>query len=233
MVLPRSVAIAATLLAAAPAVFGAELRGRVAWKGEPPEASIVNLKELASADKIEGCGETRRVSQRLLIDPTGGVANAVVWVSTGDGPPAQPPTVAIDQAGCAFTPHVVVMRPGQTLAVGNSDPITHNVRIFQDRAMVVNAFQDANAPPVTRRFDAPGRYLIRCGMHKWMYAWAVVAERGTYAVTGADGRFTMDVPPGRHQLRLWHETLGERTRDIEVAPRGQDELVMVVDAQGE
>ena len=237
MALPRSAAIAAALLAVAPSVFGAERRGRVAWQGQPPAASVLNLEDMASRDTLEGCGATRRVSQRLLIGPDGGIANVVVWIDTGQAAPASdghvPQTVRIEQEGCAFIPHVVVMRPGQTLAVGNSDPITHDVRIFQDRTMVINTFQDAKAPPVVRRFDAPGRYLIRCGLHQWMYAWAVVAEGGTYAVTGSDGRFTMNLPPGRHRLRLWHETLGERTRDIDVAASGQGELVVWLKGEGE
>jgi hypothetical protein len=51
-----------------------------------------------------------------------------------------------------------------------------------------------------------------------MQGWIVVVDHPYYAVTDADGRFTLaDVPPGDYQLDVWHETLGEVTKPVSVA----------------
>ena len=51
---------------------------------------------------------------------------------------------------------------------------------------------------------------MRCGLHPWMHAFVVQAAHDLYAVSGPDGTFSLkNVPPGRHTLHLWHETLGE------------------------
>src|SRR5439155_24832320 len=70
-----------------------------------------------------------------------GVKNAFVWLASdpatasGKGlavhPSLQQPAnlrVEIDQPRCAFVPHAVGVREGQTLVVKNSSPVTHNVR---------------------------------------------------------------------------------------------------------
>jgi len=52
-----------------------------------------------------------------------------------------------------------------------------------------------------------------------MKGWIVVAEHPYYAVTDAQGRFALsEVPAGDYQLHVWHETLGELTQPVSVAP---------------
>ncbi len=48
-------------------------------------------------------------------------------------------------------------------------------------------------------------------------AWIVVAEHPCYTVAEETGSFRLaDVPAGSHQLKVWHETLGETTKDVKV-----------------
>jgi hypothetical protein len=49
-----------------------------------------------------------------------------------------------------------------------------------------------------------------------------VVEHPFFAVTGADGSFSMQgVPPGQYTLAAWHEKLGTREQVVSVSPGGQ------------
>src|SRR5437764_717248 len=62
---------------------------------------------------------------------------------------------------------------------------------------------------------------ITCDLHSWMKSWVVVAEHPYYAVTDAAGAFRIAaVPPGKYRLRMWHEVLGDVSREVEVGPQG-------------
>ena len=195
--MPVSLSVA-LLLGSIPA---APISGRVLVAGTPPARPVVQV----NVDK-KFCG-TERATADLEVAPDGALANAVV--SLEDPPPGSlkdaPREVEVRQEGCVFSPHVVLLPPGGALRFTNGDPIAHQVRLLG--AVPQNAMQTRNVW-VSRRFDAPGEYPVRCDIHPWMSAWGVVMRHPYYAVTDAAGRFSIDAPPGRYQVRVWHETLG-------------------------
>ena len=114
----------------------------------------------------------------------------------------------MNQRECVFSPHVVAMNRGGELAIRNSDQVIHNVRIFREGepSMLMHRWQKEDAADIRWRFTEPGRYIVRCGVHPWMYAWVVVAP-GACVVTDPEGWFTIPgVPAGRYTLHVWHET---------------------------
>jgi hypothetical protein len=49
----------------------------------------------------------------------------------------------------------------------------------------------------------------------------IVADHPFYAVTDAQGRFTLgNVPPGQYTLQVWHERLGQLTSTVSVTGEG-------------
>lgn len=55
---------------------------------------------------------------------------ALVYIKTGlesQSYPAATTKVVIDQKGCLFAPRIVGARTGQTIAVKNSDPVSHSI----------------------------------------------------------------------------------------------------------
>jgi len=147
------------------------------------------------------------------------VANAVVWLQ-GPAAPAPPATAAMDQQGCEFVPHVILVSKGSTVTIGNSDPVLHNVRIFREADMLMHEWQQPAPQPnaISWRFDEAGRFLIRCGVHAWMSAWVIVADHPHYALSDAEGDFAIpEVPPGAYTLQVWHEALGEQRQALIVS----------------
>ena len=225
-----STIISVAMLGFAAAAAAGEIRGTVRLDGAPPAPTTLPVEPATDQHPLEGCGTFPKQSQRLLTDPRGGVQHAVVWVErpalyqSGTGPaghqaPVEQGAAVLDQRECVFEPHVLLIPAGGTLAIRNPDPVLHNVRIFQERAMLMHEWQQPRGPDLTWRFDEPGRYVVRCGVHAWMHAWIVVAEHGYYALTDATGGFTIsDVPQGDVVVHVWHESLGEQQQRVTVTP---------------
>lgn len=206
--------------------YAAELRGQVKLSGPPPEQEKVNIEPKKGIRSTQGCGSRVKDSQKLLVGPSGGVKNAVVWLDIPDKQEsADFELVLIDQKQCVFEPHVAAIPAGGRIAVRNSDSVIHNVRIFEESkpSALLHQWQKADAADIPWRFAQPGRFIVRCGVHPWMYAWVFVAPGSHAAVTDSAGCFTLaGVPEGRHTLHVWHETLGTREVPVPVGPKGAE-----------
>jgi plastocyanin len=156
-------------------------------------------------------------------------ANVFVYVKRGlEGKQFPPPTdkVTIDQKGCWFGPRVLGIRPGQTLRVTNSDPVSHNIHPEPKFSREWNQNQPPESPALERRFLKPEVMVpVRCNIHRWMRAWIGVVDHPYFAVTQADGKFELrDVPPGRYVIEAWHERFGRLERTFTLEPSGAVQL---------
>ena len=53
-----------------------------------------------------------------------------------------------------------------------------------------------------------------------MNAWVGVLDHPYYAVTSADGSFSLKgLPPGTYTIEAWHEKLGTQTQTVTVGDR--------------
>lgn len=189
-----------------------QVEGTIRLAGTPPAAG--RLRVLQNADV---CGPWVP-DESLLVAESGAVAGAVVELEGISAGKSCPATVAVlDNLGCAFVPRVQALVVGQSLEIRNSDPILHDAHAWLGSRTIFNL----GLPTwrrVTHVFTEPGLHAIDCNvLHTWMKAWILVRPHPYVAVTGPDGRFTLgEVPPGRYRLRVWHESLGERVREVEV-----------------
>ncbi len=193
----------------------AMVTGQVKLDGPVPAPEKVAIEEKKGGNhSTEGCGSLVKDSPKLIVGPEGGIKNAVVWFNEEDLTPvekAEP--VLIDQNQCVFEPHVVALPVGGRIAVRNSDSVIHNIRIFREGKpdMLMHQWQKAGPKEIPWQFNEPGRYVVRCGVHHWMYSWVVVLAGKQAAVTDAQGNFSLELPEGAQQLHVWHETLGTDT----------------------
>ena len=226
----------ALALGVARSLHAAELRGIVHLDGARPVPAFITIDATSKEHPMEGCGAATKPSQRLLVDPNGGVQYAVVWVDvpmTTPHGPVEDVTSTLDQHECVFKPHLLLLPVGATLRIRNSDAMLHNVRIFRDRTMLMHEWQPPHGPELTWRVPEPGRFLVRCGVHAWMHAWVVVADLPHAGVTDEAGQFTLsEIPEGRYTLRVWHETLGEQQQRVTVGAEGSVVTVHVAQGRG-
>jgi len=193
---------------------GGNIAGTVYFTGSVPVADVVEVGEGRDV-----CGATR-VIRPVQVDADRRLAHAVVSlidITQGKSPSATSSIPTLDQRGCEFVPHVVVVPAGTSVRVLNSDPVTHNVHTssFENRA--VNRTQPAGIPPIDLGFAAAERVRVRCDLHPWMSAWVIVTAHPYYAITGSTGTFVLsDVPAGTYTMEIWHEALGARTETVTV-----------------
>jgi len=171
-----------------------------------------------------------------LLVHDGAVENAIVWVKSGleDRVFAVPDTpVEIDQHGCLYVPRVVGVRVGQPVLFHNSDRALHNVHGKPEASSGWNFALPRPGSERTMRIDhAEVPISVRCDLHPWMQAWIGAFEHPYFAVTDADGRFSLErMPPGTYVIAAWHERLGTREAAVTLGPRGAEVVDLVLEAR--
>jgi len=196
----------------------ATLTGRVLFEGTPPPAKLVKV----DADPVcaaHATEEKAEVTQEVVVTD-GKLANVFVYVSKGvTGIYAPPATAAVlDQQGCRYHPHVLGMVAGQKLQIKNSDPTLHNVHSSARSNEAFNLAQASQGMVAEKTFTTEEVMIpVSCDVHGWMRSYIGVLTHPFFAVTPADGSFTITgLPPGRYTLTAWHERYGEKQQEIEV-----------------
>jgi plastocyanin len=190
------------------AASGGTVTGRVVLVGDAPQPKKLQV----SKDK-EKCG-TEKLAEDLVVSSDRGIKNVVVSVQDVKGKPEG--ASALDQTGCAFAPHVVLVPVGAPLDILNNDGILHNFHTSSSKNAAINKAQPGFKKKMTETFSQPEIIKINCDAHAWMSGWLVVTENPS-AVTSDAGAFKItDVPVGTHKIEVWHETLGKVTKEITV-----------------
>ncbi len=123
----------------------------------------------------------------------------------------------IDQNGCIYIPHVLGVMAGQGLVFKNSDGILHNVHGLPEENREFNIGMPAALKQKEVALNKPEPvFRVKCDVHPWMNAYVAVMTHPYFAVTGEDGKFSIDVPDGTYEIEAWHEKLGTQTQKITV-----------------
>jgi plastocyanin len=185
---------------------GGTIEAEVKYNGAP------QVEKLKVNKDTEKCG-TEAVIEKIVVGGNKGLANAVVSVPGAKG--ASKAKAVIDQHGCKFNPHVVVMQPGE-LEVKNSDDILHNIHTYSTANPSINKAQPKFKKTMTEKLDKPEVVKITCDVHSWMLGWVAVVP-GVAAVTDKDGVAKLEnVPAGKQKIEVWHETLGKQEKEVDV-----------------
>jgi hypothetical protein len=164
-----------------------------------------------------------------LLASGGKLQNAFVWISDGlQGYAFETPKTPVDvqQTGCVYSPRMVGLMVNQTLLVHNNDPTMHNVDAKAKVNKPSNVAQPQGTPPREFSFRKPEVAIpLVCDVHAWMRSNVAVVPHPCFAITGADGAFTIKgLPPGKYTVQAWHETLGTQQAEVTVET-GKDSRV--------
>ncbi len=150
----------------------------------------------------EGEGPSRAVTVVVNAKKTG--MKSVVKVKNLDSDPSDPKTAG----GVLHNPHGYDVKKPLTKTIFNK-PIP---KLNQEITMKVKKtwFKKKNV-----------FMKIECDQHNYMNVWALPVTNPYYAVVNEDGTFSIgDVPPGKYKIQAFHQELGFKTMDIEVAGGG-------------
>lgn len=198
----------------APVVNGGTITGVVRFDGTPPKPARLEVGK----DK-EVCGARPLYDQSVIVGSGGGLKDAVVAIADIErGEPLKPAAAVIfDQKGCEYTPHVAAFPAGSTVKVLNSDGILHSVHTESSINPVIDMAQPGFKKSLSITIEKPEAIKVTCDAHNWMEGWWYVAGNPYYSMTDGSGRFTIaNVPAGTYTLRVWHEELGEVTKQVRV-----------------
>lgn len=210
MKLNRSLSVLAGFAAALQLATAGNLTGKVTLSGTPPaEKEYTDLKNDVFCGKlVTGATPTTKF---FVVGPNKELADVIVVIKglEGKSTGATAAPAVMDQKGCLYTPQILAVQTGQKITVKNSDPVMHNVHTLPTVAANgagENKGQGPGAPDLTFSIPAPENFLkFKCDVHGWMFAWVTVLDHPYFAVSAADGTFTIkDVPPGKYKVVAMH-----------------------------
>jgi plastocyanin len=206
----------------------ASISGTVSFDGAAPKEAKIDMSQDPACKGMN-------MAETVVVDG-GKLDNVFVYVKEGlDNRTFDTPkdAVTIDQSGCKYHPHVLVIMTGQTLKVVNSDPTTHNIHPTPANNREWNESQPPQSPALEKTFTREEIMLpVKCNQHPWMKMYVNVVKTPFYAVTGPDGKFEIKgLPPGDYTIAFVQEKLGTQEQKVTVAAKDSKTVDMAFKAQ--
>jgi plastocyanin len=166
---------------------------------------LVLTAAAASAGPVSGAVRTRT---REGVAP----AAAVVYAEPLDAAaPRKPGRFTLAQKNKTFQPHLLPIPAGSTVEFPNNDPIFHNVfSLSSPQPFDLGLYRAGQSR--SRAFARPGTYRVFCNIHPQMTALILVLPTPYATTVTGDGRFLLDLPPGRYRLTA----VSERAEPVSV-----------------
>lgn len=180
---------------------------------------IAAMLGVASAGVAAPGGRTGSIGGKVTLSGLRSNADAVVYIERIDGETFMPPEapVVMDQKGKVFSPKILPVLVGSTVDFLNSDPFAHNVLTPDSCAEEFNLGSWPTGEVRSHTFDQPCVAVMLCSVHPEMVAFVVAVETPYFAVTDAEGDFTIEnVPAGTYTVSVWHERLKKTSEEVTV-----------------
>lgn len=191
------------------------------------------------------CGDSAP-NETLIVHKKGGLQNVLVFLANIMPEPLPPLELTSEMRACRFQPHVLALGVGSQLTIQNNDPMLHNVharlrKFFPgwDNTSTLDIFQETEETVFNFAFskkgevavdtlNQPGLIRLRSDAgYEWMGGYILVMPHRYFAVTDAEGKFTLpELPPERYDMVLWHETLGVKRQIVDVKAGDKKELII-------
>ncbi len=141
---------------------------------------------------------------------------AVIWlnpVAPRSAALARPGKFTLTQKNKMFSPHLLVVPVGSSVAFPNADPFFHNVfSLFDGRRFDLGLYEAGSTRSVN--FSREGVSYIFCNIHSEMSAVVIALATPFYGFADAQGVFHIkDVPDGDYDLHVWVE--GQKQNELD------------------
>ncbi len=209
------------------AATAGEVKGVVAFEGAAPANEAIRMNADPVCVKVNQGPQSQ---ETYMVGADGKtLGNVFVYVKDGLGSyayDAPTTTIVMDQKGCRYTPHVFGVRVNQPVEIVNSDPTLHNIHATPKANREFNNGQPIQGMKMTHTFTSKEVMVpFKCDVHGWMNAYVGVLDHPYFAVTKADGAFSLaSLPPGTYTIEAWHERLGAATQSVTIGPKETKEI---------
>ncbi len=201
--------------------FAGSITGTVNYDGPVP----ASMKRPIRMDADPACAKMHdepSMPEALVLGEGQTLGNVFVHIKSGvaaggHATPSEP--VVLDQRGCKYVPHVVGVMVDQPFKILNSDGLLHNVHSLPKVNTGFNRAMPANVKEADYKFTKEEfMFKIKCDVHPWMGAYIAVMTHPYFAVTDADGTFTIDgLAPGTYEVEVWHEKLKTKSATVTIS----------------
>ncbi len=208
------------------------ISGQVLFQGPVPPQTVLQLGGWSECATQHPTGLPRAAD--ILVN-NGKLQSAVIYVQAGLGDrvftiPTDP--VVSDQKGCVFLPRIMVAQVDQPIRFVNSDPIAHNVHGRSTASQDWNFSLGVKGASRTLTLKKPETMIeITCDIHPWMKAYLGVFDHPYFAISAADGSFTLrNLPPGEYTIAAWHERFGTQSQQLSLSEKEQKSITFTFTA---
>ncbi len=212
---------------------GATLTGKVNFEGDAPKRNKIKMEAEPACEAKHG--EAGMLKQDVIVNENKTLSNVVIFVSKGAAKSEAPKDpVAITQEGCVYSPHVVCLVLGQKLVYKNGDALTHNVHGLPKMNNEFNFGQNTQGQENSVDLGTLETAIkVKCDVHPWMNMWVHVFENAFFAITGADGTYSIKgLPAGEYEVKAWHEKSKTGwTQTVKVGDKESKEVNWTVKAE--
>ena len=212
------------------------ITGTVMYDGDAPaRPALTATKDQHCVDAVKGTK-----SEALVVSKGKGIKNVVIYARVRGAEVTLPEeNPKMDQVGCAYYPHVLVVPVGATVDLTSSDPVAHNVHSHAQKNDQINIQIPKPGIVIPHKIAKAEEIKFTCDIHAWMTGYIVAVPSNFYTVTGgkdaenkwissdayeksADtGKYTLEnLPAGRVRVVAWHEELGSANKTVEVTADG-------------
>jgi plastocyanin len=206
------------ILHAAVPAFAGELIGTIPVKK-------VAVDKSKTAKRYPGLASTTANSSKQL-------SPAVIFLE-GKGLANVPPPkkrAELKQQKLQFEPRVLAVQAGTTVRFPNVDSVFHNVFSYSS-AKRFDLGRYAKGEFRDEVFATAGIVRVYCEIHSHMRGYIVVVPNSFFAVTDAEGMFTIsNIPAGSHRLVLWRE--GAKVQHVPLTMSKSGQVKLSIDDAG-
>lgn len=197
----------------------ATITGKILYSGPKPVVRHIDMSAVPACQRAHPAPQK---AETVVVNPNGTLRYTFVWIKAGLPPNQKFPTPAahaeLVQQGCMYKPHVLAVMTNQPIDIKNDDPINHNIHPLPKINQEWNESQPPKDDTKIKIFPREEVMIpVKCNVHPWMRAYIAVVHHPFFAVTGADGTYTIKgLPAGTYTLEAWHETYGTMDQRITV-----------------
>ena len=220
----------------------ATITGRVTLRAAPPAETSIVMPELSPCALLQTNTHTTHL---FSVGEDNGLADVLIAIQRirGGGNPILRPAsrpAKIKFVNCEIIPSVNVITHYDQVFFENSDNVMHTPRITSTNRPPRTSLSFSLPASASRQVSGviPTELFmpVTCDEHPWEKAVISVVPHPLFALTEANGNFTItNVPPGKYVLRALHRGVTSTNGLIREVTAGKSEIVslnFVADAPG-